>query len=101
MFTTHNAFIQRSRVARGFVRALSDGRAAYIVGYDRVSTVSVADDLWMHLEGLGIERSGVGNRGGHPIFGRVEDKLKHMISKRCGLSGVRYMLCSGLICVKM
>ena len=42
-----------------------------------------ADDLWMHLEGVGIERSASGSRGGHPDFGRAEDKLKHMLSKRC------------------
>ena len=65
--------------------------------YARAFATTAADDLWMHLEAVGVERSAVGTRGGHPVFGRVEDKLKHMITKRCGLRAARCELCTSQV----
>ena len=44
--------------------------------------IDPADELWSNLEEVGIERSAGGTRGG-----RAEDKLKHMVTKRCELQG--------------
>jgi len=41
-----------------------------------------ADDLWLKLGELGIQQ-GSGREGVHPTFGNVEERIKHMVTKRC------------------